>query len=109
MPMNIEARFGGFGWNIEVEKDIERIVDIWTDARDRFGAGGDMLFGAFSNADAFYAPVVWRFVTHDVRLPAVASAYVEAVRALPSMKAWEEAALTENDFVPMDEPYRRAP
>lgn len=109
MPMNISGRFPGLGWNIEVQDDIDRIIAIWTNARERFGSGGDMLFGGFSAADAFYAPVVWRFVTHEVELPPVAAAYVEAMRALPSMQDWERVAREEDDFIAMDEPYRRGP
>ncbi len=109
MPMNIEARLPGYGWNRSVQTDIDRIVRIWTNARHDFGQGGDMLFGAFSAADAFYAPVVWRFVTHAVDLPPIAAHYVKAVQALPAMKAWVDEALEEHDFVSEDEPYRADP
>lgn len=107
MPMNISARLPGLGWNLQVQDDIDRIIEIWTDARTQFGAQGAMLFGAFSAADAVFAPVVWRFVTHAVELPKVCNDYMEAVRGLESMKAWEQEALSENEFVAMDEPYRR--
>ena len=109
MPMNIEARLPGRGLNLAVQADIDRIIDIWVDARTRFGGRGAMLFGPFCAADAFFAPVVWRFVTHDVQLPPIAAEYVSAVRALPSMRAWVEEALEENDFVVEDEPYRAPP
>ncbi len=106
MPMNIAARFEGFGLNTAVRRDIDRVLALWRTARERFGGDGPFLFGTFCAADAFYAPVVWRFVTHGVALPADACAYVDAVRALPSMRSWVEAALAEDDFVAMDEPYR---
>lgn len=109
MPMNIEARLPGKGWNVDVQADIDRILQIWSETRAEFGADGDMLFGRFCAADAFYAPVVWRFVTHDVSLPPVAAAYANAVRGLVSMKAWEAEALTEHEFVIEDEPYRSPP
>ena len=108
MPMNIEARLPGLGWNLEVQDDIDRVLQIWTDARAQFGHDGAMLFGRFCAADAFYAPVVWRFVTHGVELPEVARTYMDAVRALPAMQAWEQAARVEHDYVAMDEPYRRS-
>ena len=79
-----------------VQKDIDRIEAIWTECRTRFGAGGDFLFGAFSIADAFYAPVVSRFKTYGpLTLNATASAYAEAVWALPSMQAWGDGARAE--------------
>jgi glutathione S-transferase len=64
-----------------------------------------MLFGAFGIADAFYAPVVMRFTTYAVELPPVAKAYAEAVRALPAVRGWIEAARRETEFVAADEPY----
>ena len=109
MPMNIGARLPGLGMNRRVQANIDRIVRIWTNARTNFGAEGPMLFGRFSAADAFYAPVVWRFVTHGVELPPVAKAYSEAVRSLPSMQAWVQEALGEQEFVDEDEPYRSPP
>jgi glutathione S-transferase len=51
-----------------LEADIRRIVAIWNDTRARFGTGGPFLFGAFSNADAMYAPVATRFRTYGVDL-----------------------------------------
>src|SRR5438105_5443230 len=105
MGMNIRSRHPGKGMNPQSKKDIERVVEIWTDCRKRFGAGGDLLFGRFSIADAYYAPVVTRFETYAVALPAVAQAYCEAVRALPAVREWCEAARAETEFVDADEPY----
>lgn len=107
MPMNIEASLPGCGWNLRVQDDIDRIVSIWSALRARFAAHGPFLFGAFSAADAFFAPVVSRFTTYGVALPAGCEAYRQAVLALPAMQAWTERALAEHQFVPEDEPYRR--
>lgn len=79
----------------EAQADIARIQAIWNDCRRRFGKGGPFLFGRFSIADAMYAPVATRFVTYGVTLDAVSQAYVEAIRALPAMRAWKAAAETE--------------
>lgn len=106
MPMNCELRLPDGVFDTAVRRDIARIVEMWTDCRARFGAGGPFLFGAFSAADAYYAPVVRRFLGFDVALPEVARRYVEAVDALPPMQAWMAAALEEHDYVAMDEPYR---
>ncbi|HET7198061.1 MAG TPA: glutathione S-transferase family protein [Burkholderiales bacterium] len=105
LVMNIRARHPGKGINGDSRKDIDRVVEIWLSCRARFGAGGELLFGAFSIADAFYAPVVTRFETYGVALPAVAQAYCEAVRRLASVREWTEAALRETELVPADEPY----
>src|SRR5918992_94571 len=60
MPMNIRSRHPGKGMTPESRKDIDRVVALWTDCRERFGGEGNFLFGRFSIADAFFAPVVMR-------------------------------------------------
>jgi glutathione S-transferase len=65
-----------------------------------------MLFGQFSIADAFYAPVCTRLKTYALPLPAEAAGYVERVLALPGVKAWVAGALAEQDFLDFEEPYR---
>jgi glutathione S-transferase len=79
----------------EVWADIERIVALWGDCRHRFGRSGPFLFGEFSIADAMYAPVVGRFRTYRVPLPASAQAYGEAVWAWPAVREWLAAAENE--------------
>ena len=95
MNMNIRARKPGQGRAPGVAEDITRIQAIWNECRARFGQGGPFLFGTFSIADAFYAPVVTRFVTYDVTLDAVCAAYRDAVLALPAFQKWAEAAKHE--------------
>jgi glutathione S-transferase len=108
MPMNIRSSFPGKGMSPGVQGDIDRIVAIWQSCRERHAAQGDMLFGRFSIADAYYAPVVMRFMTHAVALPPQAQAYADAVRALPSVQEWMAAARRETEFVAADEPYAAA-
>jgi glutathione S-transferase len=108
--MNIEAQLADVGRRIweeqpAVRSDVERIVQMWTELLAQHG--GPMLFGEFSVADAFYAPVCMRFRTYGLPLPAQVQAYVERGCALPAVKAWAEDALQEHDFVPFDEPYRK--
>lgn len=73
----------------------ERIDAIWRDCLSRFGRGGPFLFGAFSAADAMYAPVVNRFHVYDVPRSAASQAYMEAVMALPAWREWQSAARAE--------------
>ena len=105
MPMNIRGSYPGCGMSPAVQRDIDRIVALWADCRARFGAGGDMLFGRFSAADAFFAPVVMRFMTYAPALPADAQTYCEAVKRLPSVAAWMAAGRAETEFLAEDEPY----
>ena len=105
MPMNIRGSHPGKGLTPESRRDIERVVALWADCRERFGGAGNFLFGRFSIPDAFYAPVVMRFQTYEVQVPRVAEAYCEAVRELAAVREWVEAALRETEFVAADEPY----
>jgi len=107
MPMNIEARLPGRGWNLQVQDDVDRIVEIWSTLRERHAAHGPFLFGRFCAADAFFAPVVSRFETYAVPTPPPCDAYRQAVLALPAMRDWTEGALAERAFLAEDEPYRR--
>ncbi|MEK7436477.1 MAG: glutathione S-transferase family protein [Pseudomonadota bacterium] len=109
MPMNIRASLPGKGMSREVQKDIDRIVEIWESCRERHGKGGALLFGQFTAADVFYAPVASRFLTYAVTLPPVAQAYADALLALSAVRDWMAQARLETAFVPADEPYRSAP
>lgn len=83
-----------------VEADIARIVEVWKDSRRRFGHEGEFLFGAFSAADAMYAPVASRFVTYEVDLArfgddGTAATYRDAVMAMVEMRRWADEARAE--------------
>ncbi|MFQ6022496.1 MAG: glutathione S-transferase family protein [Acidiferrobacterales bacterium] len=95
LPMDTRARYPMKQSSAQVDADIRRIVAIWIDCRERFGNGGDFLFGPFTIADAMYAPVVSRFVTYSVDLDPVAAAYREAVWQWPAMQEWVAAAQAE--------------
>jgi len=95
MTMNIRASYPGAGRGEGVDGDIARITAIWNDCRARFGGGGDLLFGHFTIADAFYAPVVSRFRTYGVTPAGAAADYMEAVWGLPAMQDWVEKARAE--------------
>jgi glutathione S-transferase len=109
MPMNVTAMLPGMGWNVAVQQDIDRIAQMWTELRQKYAAQGPFLFGHFTVADAFYAPVVSRFATYGVRLPELAKAYADHILNLPAMQEWIDAARAEHDFLADDEPYRTAP
>ena len=81
--------------NEESAADIARIEAAWREARARFGQGGAFLFGAFSAADAMYAPVVNRLHVYDAPVAPDTRAYMDAVMALPAWKEWEAGAEAE--------------
>lgn len=72
-----------------VKRDIARIIKIWTECRTNYGADGPFLFGAFSIADAMYAPVVSRFMTYGpIAAPDLVLDYMKTIDELPAMRAW---------------------
>ena len=108
-PMNIEAALHGAGaliWRDQdgVRAEVARLVEMWGEllAEHR----GPMLFGAFSIADAYFAPVCMRLNTYGLPVPPPVGDYVQRVRALPGVKAWIDQALAEHDFLDFEEPYR---
>ena len=110
-PMNIEAHLpevGALIWRDKpaVRADVQRLVDMWSGLLEQHG--GPMLFGDFSIADAFYAPVCMRLHSYGLPVPPHIQAYVQRVRALPGVKAWIDGALAEQDFREFEEPYRLA-
>jgi len=81
----------------DVNADITRILEAWTDALTRYGRDGGFLFGRFSIADCMYAPVVSRLRTYGIAVPPIVEAYSERVFALPAMRDWIAAAQEEID------------
>ncbi|MFN4208879.1 MAG: glutathione S-transferase family protein [Agrobacterium albertimagni] len=100
-PMNIRRPVKGIALPEGVIADVARIAEIWRDMRRR--SGGPFLFGDFSAADAMFAPVVNRLAAYNLVRDAETIAYMDAMRAHPAWRVWEEAALAEPWIVPEDE------
>lgn len=105
MPMNIRASHPGKGMSEGVQRDLDRVVLLWRDCRNRFGSGGPMLFGAFAVPDAYFAPLAMRLLTYAPALPDDARAYIEALLELRAVREWMDAARKETGRVAVDEPY----
>ena len=108
-PMNIEAHLPEVGAlalrdKPGVRADLQRLTTMWSQLLAEHG--GPMLFGRFSVADAYFAPVLMRIRTYGLPVPDDVAAYVERVCALPGVKAWIEGALAERDFIDFEEPFR---
>jgi glutathione S-transferase len=98
MPMNLKFKLKGKPATPEVQRDIDRIAEIWEEARTQFAtADSPWLFGTFSVADAMFAPIVWRFHVYNVALPPVAAAYRDAMLAHPAMQEWYAAGVLETE------------
>jgi glutathione S-transferase len=108
-PMNIEASLpqaGALAWRDRpaVRADVQRIVSMWTGLLEEHK--GPMLFGEFSVADAYFAPVCTRLKNYALPVPGHITDYIRRVCALPGVKAWIDDALAEKDFLDFEEPYR---
>jgi glutathione S-transferase len=98
MPMNIRARYPGKGRSTEAQADIGRICEIWETCLSHFGHH-HFLFGDFSIADAYFAPVAMRFRTYDVSLAPALQAYVDRVAAYPAVVLWMREAVAETEVI----------
>jgi glutathione S-transferase len=78
-----------------VRSDIARIEALWAEARRRFGQGGPHLLGAFGAADAYFAPVAFRFRTYGVEPRGEAGAVLRTLLDHPAVRAWAEAGAGE--------------
>ena len=111
-PMNIEASLpetGALIWRDKpgVQADVQRIVSMWSTLLEEHG--GPMLFGAFTIADAYFAPVCMRLKTYALPVPGPIAAYIDRVCDLAGVQAWVAGALAEKDFRDFEEPYRLKP
>jgi glutathione S-transferase len=106
MGMNCELVMTNVLFDVNVRRDVDRVLTMWRECRERFAAQGPFLFGRFSIADAYFAPVTLRFATYGTELPDVGRQVVETITGLPAMQEWLTAARAEHDFVAFDEPYR---
>lgn len=98
--MNLRVGYDGFQPSEAVLKDVARIDAIWTEARTHFGANGPWLFGEYSIADVFYAPVVTRFVTYGLPASQVAQAYIDTTITDTTFRQWRARGLAENFIQP---------
>src|ERR1043166_194339 len=93
--MNPHRPIGAVKPSTGAEATVARVQDLWADCRARYGGAGPFLFGAFTAADAMYAPVVHRFRTYAIKVSPVAQAYMETMMALPAFAEWTRAGMAE--------------
>jgi glutathione S-transferase len=95
LPMNVRKSYTPKHLDDPVKEDVNRILQLWAQARARFGGTGDFLFGNWSAADIMYAPVVTRFITYGVKVPPFAAVYMKAVLSQPHVAEWIDKAQDE--------------
>ena len=100
-PMNLRYPPKKLEVDDDVKANIRRIEQIWHGSVE--DSGGPFLFGEFSAADAFFAPIVARFASYLLADHPVTLSYMEAVRNHPAVQAWAADAAKETWVVPEDE------
>jgi glutathione S-transferase len=95
LPMNVRRSYPPKELSDPVRGEINRIMQLWAQARARFGGTGDYLFGDWCAADIMFAPVVTRLITYGVRVPPFAGTYMKAVLSHPHVTEWIDAAQDE--------------
>jgi glutathione S-transferase len=93
--MNLHRPVGAVALSADAKANIARVEEVWRDCRQRYARSGPFLFGAFTGADAMFAPVVHRFRTYAIDVGAEAKAYMETMMALPAFREWTAAGLAE--------------
>jgi glutathione S-transferase len=93
--MNLHRPVGAVTLSADARADIARIQQIWTECRQRYGKSGPFLFGAFSGADAMFAPVVHRFRTYAIEVAPETRRYMDTMMSLPAFQEWTNAGLAE--------------
>ncbi len=99
-PMHLGARFATPPITDTLQACIDRVEDIWSEARNRFAGSQPFLYGAFSAADAMYAPVVTRFESYQIPVRESTRAYMDTILGHPAFVAWRSAALVEPWSIP---------
>ena len=96
------ARVPNFAPDGPTQVEIARVQELWQSALQ--ASGGPFLFGRFGIVDAMYFPVLTRFHTYGIAVPAVIQAYGQALEALPAIQRWRAAA-TSAPRIPVYDAY----
>jgi glutathione S-transferase len=91
--MNLHRPVRAVAMSDDAQANVARIQAIWAECHQRYG--GQFLFGAFSGADAMFAPVIHRFRNYAIPVADNARHYVDAMDALPAFQQWTREGLAE--------------
>lgn len=111
-PMNLRVSYAESGPSEAVLADLARLDLIWAWAREQTGSVGPWLCGAYSAADAMFAPVATRIATYNLPVSTESAAYVTAHLAHPSFRRWRAMGMidgADQEFYRRDYPRRPWP
>ena len=106
--MNLDADLSEVGaklWldNSQLQEDVKRIETLWS---ERPNPNGFLCGDTFSIADAFYAPVVMRFIGYGIPISELNQLYMQKILKLAAVQQWIAEAKAEHVFVACEEQYR---
>jgi len=87
-PMNLRQAFKWQDPAADVRTDVARIEELWAYARGQAWEEGPWLLGAYSVADAFFAPVAARIAGYDLTVGHLAQDYVDAHLSDLAFRRW---------------------
>jgi len=99
MPLNCRKRFDSLKISSKAHAEVDRIEQIWSQCRKKYGTSGPWLFGEFTIADCMFSPIVLRFTTYGVKLNDRCSKYADAVCGHPAIADWVESAKLETEII----------
>lgn len=105
-PMNLRLSYEGFPVSAEVQADVDRITLLWAQAKAMSDGSGPWLFGSYSVADAFFAPVAARLTTYQLPVNDDAQSYVETALSDPTLRAWRARGLQDAPQATYDMPHK---
>lgn len=103
LPMNCRARNRSVPITPGIQRDVDRVIEIWDGCRNEYAGHGPWLFGKYSIADAMYAPVVFRFLTYGVEVSDTSKDYMDTVLSDQYIEEWVGAAELETEIIEEDE------
>lgn len=98
MPMNVRRRNKPIDLSEAALNEVAQMEQLWKETRDKYAQAGPFLFGDLSIADAFFAPVIWRFNSYLPKksLESDTVKYMKTMLALPEMQGWAEMSKEES-------------
>ena len=99
LPMNCKKKFSNIELSPAAIREVNRVADIWTTCRARFGEKGEWLFGDYSIADAMFAPVTLRFAGYNIELDEQPQTYVQSVLNQPCIIDWMKQGQLEQEVI----------
>ena len=103
-PMDLSNSYADFTPSPDLAGDLDRIETLWNNAFDRFGGAGPWLFGDYSIADAFYAPVAARIAGYDLQVGSRSARYVGTHLEDKAFRRWRAMGATK---IYEPQPYRQ--